>query len=147
MLNQDFKKFIELLNNHDVNYLVVGGYAMGFHGCPRYTKDLEIWLEASADNAKRALIAMERFGFASFDLAIDAFIQPDMVIQLGYAPVRIDLLISMAGVTFSECYPKRIIEVIGGMAVNFIGRDSLVIAKRAAGRFRGLADAENLSQP
>lgn len=144
MLNQDFKEFIALLNENEVMYLVVGGYAVGFHGCPRYTKDIDIWLEATPKNAHRIITVLHKFGFGSLGLTVDDFLTPDMVIQLGYAPVRIDLLTSMAGIVFKDCYKKRVTEKIENIDVHFIDRDSLIINKRASGRYQDLADVEKL---
>ena len=145
MLNQDFKEFIELLNENEVMYLVVGGYAVGFHGNPRYTKDIDIWIEATPENARKILTVLGCFGFGSLGLTVDDFLDPEMVIQLGYAPVRIDLLTSLAGIVFNDCYRLRITEKIDNITVNFIDRKSLIINKRASGRHQDLADAESLA--
>ena len=144
MLNQDFKDFIVLLNANSVKYLVVGGYAVGFHGCPRYTKDIDIWIESTPENAKKLLSVLNKFGFGSLGLKIDDFLNPYMVIQLGYAPVRIDLLTSLVSVIFKDCFSKRIIDSIDGVEVNFIDRESLIANKRTSGRLQDLADVEKL---
>ena len=91
MLSKDFREFIELLNKNEVDYLIVGGYAVGFHGYPRYTKDIDIWIESSAENASKLLTALEVFGFGSLDLNIDDFTTPDRIVQSGYPPNLIDL--------------------------------------------------------
>ncbi len=103
MLNQDFKEFIQSLNDNQVRYLVIGGYAVALHGYPRYTKDIDIWIEMSPENATRMLHALEQFGFASLDLQPQDFMTPDQVIQLGYPPSRIDLLTTPDGVDFATC--------------------------------------------
>ena len=100
MLNPDFKEFIALLNANDVHYLVVGGYAVALHGYPRYTKDLDIWIERSAENADRIVKALQEFGFGSLGLKADDFLVTDQIIQLGYPPRRIDLLTALPGVEF-----------------------------------------------
>jgi hypothetical protein len=102
VLNQDFKEFIQSLNDNQVRYLVIGGYAVALHGYPRYTKDIDIWIEMSPENATRMLQALEQFGFASMDLQLQDFMTPDQVIQLGYPPSRIDstLLITSAAMLF-----------------------------------------------
>jgi hypothetical protein len=146
MLNQDFKEFIVILNANDVRYLVVGGYAVGFHGSPRYTKDIDIWIESSQENANKILIALSQFGFGSLGLKVEDFVIPDMVIQLGYAPVRIDLLTSLAGVNFTDCFKRRVIEKVSDVNVNFIDLESLIINKRVSGRHQDLADVEKLME-
>ncbi len=92
MLNQDFKEFIKSLNENDVKYLVIGGYAVAFHGHPRYTKDLDIWIQISPENASRLVKAITQFGFASLGLRQEDFLVPDQVIQLGCPPNRIDVI-------------------------------------------------------
>jgi hypothetical protein len=95
MLSKDFKEFIELLNGHKVRYLVVGGYAVAFHGHPRYTKDLDVWIELSSENADKVIKALEDFGFGSMGLKSEDFLESDQIIQLGYPPNRIDILASL----------------------------------------------------
>ena len=107
-LNQDFKEFLELLNKHKVKYLVVGGYSVAIHGHPRYTKDIDIWILTSEENAESLLQALAEFGFGSLDLTVDDFNSPWHVIQLGNAPARIDILTSLTGVNFDECWENRI---------------------------------------
>ncbi len=147
MLNQEFKEFIELLNRNDVRYLVVDAYAVGFHGNPRYTKHIDIWIESTPDNARKLLTSIDAFGLGSLGLKIEDFLESGMVIQLGYAPVRIDLLTSLSGVTFSECYSKRVTEKVNDVDVTFIDRESLIQNKRMSGRLQDLADVEKLTLP
>ncbi len=104
MLSRDFKEFIALLNEHEVRYLVVGGYAVAFHGYPRYTKDIDVWVELSPENAARIVRALEEFGFGSLGLDTGDFLESDQIIQLGYPPNRIDILTTLKGITFDECY-------------------------------------------
>ncbi|MFP4169064.1 MAG: hypothetical protein ACLFSY_09540 [Desulfonatronovibrionaceae bacterium] len=144
MLNRDFKEFIESLNKHNVRYLLVGGYAVAFHGYPRYTKDLDIWIELSPDNADNAVKALEEFGFESVGLKKEDFLEKNQVIQLGYPPNRIDLLTTLKEITFRDCYKKRVEIRIQGVKVNFIDLENLKRNKRATGRTQDLADAENL---
>jgi hypothetical protein len=144
VLNQDFKEFIQSLNDNAVRYLLVGGYAVALHGYPRYTKDLDIWVESTTENAARMIKALQLFGFGSLDLKESDFTTPDQVIQLGYPPNRIDLLTSLSGVEFSECYPSRVIEEIDGVLVSFIDLENLKKNKKATGRHQDLADVENL---
>ncbi|GJQ33117.1 MAG: hypothetical protein HBSAPP04_19560 [Ignavibacteriaceae bacterium] len=144
-LTQDFKEFIQLLNEKSVKYLVVGGYAVGFYGHPRYTKDLDLWLECSSGNAQKLEEALNEFGFGSLGLGTSDFLDPDSVIQLGYPPARIDLIFGVSGINFEDCFPKREIVHLDGIAINLIDLEDLKANKRASGRFQDLADLENLS--
>lgn len=144
MLSKDFKEFIELLNENEVRYLVVGGYAVAFHGYPRYTKDLDVWIELSRENANKIVLALERFGFGSLDLKADDFLESDQVIQLGYPPNRIDILTALKGIAFDVCYRARVEVEIQGLSVAFVDLESLKKNKKATGRPQDLADAENL---
>jgi predicted nucleotidyltransferase len=144
MLNQDFKEFIQLLNDNQVHYLVVGGYAVALHGYPRYTKDIDIWIELAQENAFHIVKALEQFGFASLGLKKSDFLVEDQIIQLGYLPNRIDIITTLPGVTFTECYDKRLSVDIDGVKVNFIDLDNLRKNKKATGRSQDLADLENL---
>lgn len=145
MLNQDFKEFIQSLNADNVRYLVVGGYAVAYHGYPRYTKDLDIWIEMTTENAINIIKALEHFGFSSLQLEQSDFLVPDQIIQLGYPPSRIDILTTLPGVEFNECYPDRMNEIIDGVPVQFIDLANLKKNKEASGRFQDLADLENLN--
>jgi hypothetical protein len=144
VLNPDFKEFIQSLNANDVRYLVVGGYAVALHGYPRYTKDLDVWIEMTAENAARLVQALEQFGFGSLKLDTADFTVPDQIIQLGYPPRRIDILTTLPGVEFSACYPSRTVVEIDGARVNFIDLENLKKNKKATGRHQDLADLENL---
>jgi hypothetical protein len=144
MLSKDFKEFIELLNENKVGYLVVGGYAVAFHGHPRYTKDLDVWIELSPDNANKILEALKKFGFGSLGLKPDDFLKSDQIIQLGYPPNQIDILTTLKDLKFEECYKARIKVGIQGLHINFIDIENLKKNKRATGRPQDLADAENL---
>jgi hypothetical protein len=144
MFNQDFKEFVQLLNDNQVHYLVVGGYAVALHGYPRYTKDIDIWIELAQENAIRLVETLEQFGFASLGLKESDFLVEDQIIQLGYAPNRIDIITSLQGITFNECYDKRLLVEIDGVKVNFIDRENLRKNKKATGRLQDLADLEKL---
>jgi hypothetical protein len=145
MLNQDFKEFIQLLNDNQVKYLVIGGYAVAIHGHPRYTKDLDIWIEMSPVNAQKLMTALTAFGFGSLGLNAEDFQTPDQVIQLGYPPNRIDLITTPDGIDFPTCYRAKIEVKINEINVNFIDLDNLKKNKQASGRLQDLADLENLS--
>jgi len=133
MLNQDFKEFIRSLNDNQVRYLVVGGYAVALHGYPRYTKDIEIWIELAPANASRIVRALEQFGFGSLGLKEQDFLETDMIIQLGYPPRRIDLL-TLSGVDFDQCFTTKVVADLDGISINFIDLESLKMNKRATGR-------------
>jgi len=145
VLNQDFKEFLQLLNDHKVRYLLIGGYAVAFHGYPRYTKDLDVWIWLEAENAKRLIVALEQFGFGSLGLSDADFLEPDQIIQLGYPPSRIDLLTSVPGVDFETCDAVRIETLIDGTLVKFIDLENLKKNKQATGRPQDLADIDNLT--
>jgi hypothetical protein len=144
VLNQDFKEFIESLNKNNVRYLVIGGYAVAFHGHPRHTKDIDIWVGMSPENAANIVKALGEFGFASLELKEEDFTAPNQIIQLGYPPRRIDILTSPPGVDFEECYSHRVETEMDGVLVNFIDVENLKRNKKAAGRHQDLADVENL---
>ena len=144
MLNQDFKEFIKSLNDNNVRYLVVGGYAVALHGYPRYTKDMGVWVEMTPENAARIVKALDQFGFGSLSLKAADFMVSDQIIQLGYPPRRIDILTTLPGVEFSACYPSHTTVDMDGVSVNFIDLENLKRNKQAAGRHQDLADIENL---
>lgn len=144
MLSKDFKEFVSLLQEFGAEYMIVGGYAVGVHGYPRYTGDLDIWLNPTPANAAMVLKAIDKFGFASFKLTVDDLTKEDNVIQFGQPPLRIDLLTSIDGVLFNECYAKRKEMTFDGLKMNFIGYHDLVKNKKASGRYKDLDDLENM---
>jgi len=143
-LSPDFREFIRLLNENKVRYLIVGGYAVAFHGHPRYTKDLDVWIEGRSSNIRRLLRALDAFGFGTLDLTVDDFLEPDTVVQLGRPPQRIDLLTDVDGVGFEESDEARRDADVDGITVRFIGMDQLRANKNASGRHQDRADLENL---
>ena len=143
---RDFKEFVELLQKHKAEYLVVGGYAVGYWGHVRFTGDLDIWLKPSADNANKILNAVNEFGFESLKLKIADFTKVGNIIQLGYPPLRIDLLNDIDGVTFDESYKNRAVDTYDGFTYNFINYDDLIKNKKASGRNQDLADIDNLEK-
>lgn len=144
MLSRDFKEFVELLIKNKVEYLIVGGYAVAIHGYPRYTGDLDIWLNPTPENAKSIVKTVNEFGFSSFNLTESDFTKPGNVIQLGYPPLRIDLLTELDGVSFNECFINRKEVEMDNLIVNFIGYEDLLKNKRESGRLRDIDDIENL---
>jgi len=144
ILNPDFKEFFQLLNVLDVRYLIVGGYAVAYHGYPRYTKDIDIWIWVNPENAERIVKALRDFGFESLNLKASDFLEPETIIQLGYAPNRIDLIMGLPGVDFEDCYAQRVEVEIEEVRLMFIDLESLKKSKKASGRLQDLADLENL---
>jgi len=144
MFSPDFREFVALLNKFHVKYMIVGGYAVGIHGHPRYTGDLDIWLFPDSENAIKVLNVIKAFGFGSLDITEADLMREDKIIQLGYPPLRIDLLTSIDGVQFDECYPNRKTIEIDKLAVDFIGYSDLIKNKKASGRHQDLGDIENL---
>ncbi|SHF43443.1 hypothetical protein SAMN05443144_108168 [Fodinibius roseus] len=147
ILNPDFKEFIQSLNDNNVQYLIVEGYAVAFHGHPRYTKDLDIWIKGDPVNAGRLLKALDDFGFGSLDLKKEDFLDSDQVVQLGVPPNRIDLLNDLKGIDFDDCYYRRIEVELENCTAKFIHRSDLITNKKATGRYQDLADIENLGGP
>jgi hypothetical protein len=144
MINKDFKEFIELLNKNNVRYLVVGGYALAFHGYPRYTKDIDFWVWVNEKNAENIVKALHEFGFSSLDINEQDFLSPGYVVQLGQPPSRIDLLTSVTGLDFDECYVSKVQIDIQGLKIDFIDMENFKKNKKAVGRYQDLADLENL---
>lgn len=144
VLNKDFREFIQLLNEHDVRYLVIGGYAVAFYGYPHYTRDIDLWIGLDKRNAENLIKSLKDFGFGSLDLKVEDLLKPDQVVQLGYPPNRIDLLTDIKDVDFETCYPLRVEANIEGTTINFIDLESLKKTKLATGRFQDLADLEHL---
>jgi hypothetical protein len=145
-LSPDFKEFIRLLNENSVRYLVVGGYAVAFHGHPRYTKDLDVWIEAEPENVSCLLDALDEFGFGTLDLKREDFLEPETVVQLGRPPNRIDLVTEIDGVEFADAYSDRQEIEVEEVPILFIGLEQLRKNKRASGRHQDLADLENLEE-
>ncbi|RPJ09122.1 MAG: hypothetical protein EHM37_16010 [Deltaproteobacteria bacterium] len=145
-IQSDFRDLLESFNKNRVDYVIVGGYALAFHGVPRYTGDLDILVNASEDNAHRILQSLNEFGFGSVGLSIQDFREPNKVIQLGYPPVRVDIVTSISGVSWGEAFQNRVAGKYGDITVHYIGRKQFVINKRTVGRKKDLADLEALSE-
>lgn len=141
-LNPDWSEFVELLNESGVEYLVIGAFALAFHGLPRATGDIDFWVRNTSENAGRLLSALDRFGFSSLGLKAEDFMSPNAVIMLGRPPRRIDLLTGIDGLEFDESWQRRVLGHLGSMPVYFISRDDFVKNKLAAGRPKDLIDAE-----
>ncbi len=139
----DLGEFIKLLKENGVEYLVVGGYAASFHSRPRYTKDIDIWINPNKKNAKKIKKVLREFGFDEIDISIGDLINKEQIIQLGYAPVRIDLLKELSGLTFSEAYRNHTQGTFGKIKdVKYISAEDLIITKTLSGRKQDLLDVE-----
>jgi hypothetical protein len=140
----DFEELFECLTARNVRFVVVGGHALAYHGRPRYTKDLDVFVEPTAENAERLLAALEDFGFGGLGLTMSDFDKPGRIVQLGVAPNRIDLLTAIDGVSFDQAWQGRVAGRFGTESVPFLGRRELLANKRAVGRLQDLADIELL---
>src|ERR1019366_2942889 len=145
-LDQDFNEFVRLFLDNEVQFLIVGGYALAAHGLPRLTGDLDAWVWISDDNASRVIRALTEFGFGSLGLTADDFNRPDSVVQLGYPPYRIDILTEIDGVSFEAAWTRRIEVEIDGRQVPIIGREDLIANKRASGRPQDISDVAGLAR-
>ena len=147
-MNRDFADFLEALSGTDARFLVVGAHALAVHGVPRATGDLDLWIEISDDNSERVWRALTIFGAPvdSLKMTAEDFLKPDMVVQLGLPPRRIDILTGVSGLTFADAWEDRVMQEIGAVTVPFLGRSSLVRNKRATGRLKDLADLEALGE-
>lgn len=143
-LEKDLREFIELLNALDVRYMVVGAFALAYHGHPRYTGDIDLFIERTAENADKLMQVIQKVGFGDLALTVDDFLQEDQVIQLGVSPNRIDLLTFLSGISFQEAWATREHGEIDGLNVPFISKEMFKRNKVASGRTRDLADLEQL---
>lgn len=143
-LPPDFRDFLRLLNSNGVEYLVIGGYAVGYHGYPRATADFDIWIAASQSNAEKVAKTIREFGFEVPELSPELFLQKEKVIRMGVPPIRIEILTTISGAEFDKCYPGREVANLDGVEANIIGLEDLKANKRAAGRHQDLSDLEHL---
>ena len=143
-LPQDFKEFFQSFNQHEVEYLLVGGYAVGYHGYPRATMDIDVWVASNPENARRIVAALEDFGFGGQVLAEELFLKGDQVIRMGLPPMRIEILTSISGVDFEDAYSQKIDDVLDEVPVKLISLHHLKANKVAAARAKDLADLEEL---
>jgi len=143
-LPPDFKEFLRLLAAHKVEYLLIGGYAVGYYGYPRATADMDIWIAMNPANADKIVTVLKEFGFDPPRLSSQLFLKEWQIIRLGVPPVRIELATTVSGVDFTECYAQRVVDLLDGVQVNLISLKHLKINKEACGRHQDLADLENL---
>jgi hypothetical protein len=143
-LPPDFKDFLRLLHAHGVKYLLIGGYAVGYHGYPRATNDLDIWIAIHPDNAERMTAVLREFGFDLPEVQASIFLQDQHIIRLGESPLRIEVTTAISGVAFDDCYAERIVDAFDGVEVNLISLRHLKMNKQASGRHKDLNDLEHL---
>lgn len=143
-LPNDFKEFLRLLRANGVEYLLIGGWAVGYHGYPRSTDDLDVWVAIAPANAERVVSVLREFGFDVPELSTELFLQNDQIVRMGIAPVRIEVSTSISGVEFDECYRERLETTLDDEPVSLISLRHLRINKKASGRLKDLSDLENL---
>jgi len=132
------------LNKNEVRYLVVGGYAFAVHAFPRFTNDLDIWIDADEQNAEKILKTLKEFGFQELEVTIGDLTTPDKIVQIGYPPLRIDILTSIDGVEFTDAWKHKMSAEYGNQTMHLINRDHLIQNKKASGREKDRRDLEDL---
>ena len=145
-LPQDFSEFLKLLNSRQVEYLVIGGWAVGFYGYPRATGDMDIWVSRSEENAGKLMESLKEFGFDVPNLSPALFTKENQITRLGLPPLRIEILTTISGVSFDECFSNRKTILMNEVMINIIGLEDLIKNKLAAKRFKDLDDFEKLGQ-
>lgn len=145
-MNSDFKDLLRLLNDHDVRYLVAGGYAVIHHSQPRYTKDIDIWLEPRPENAAKAIRAFHQFGIPTAEVTEEDFSNPGTQLSMGVAPCIIDLLTSIPGLEFAAAWQNRVMSEEDDFSIPYLGKEDLIQAKKVAGRMQDLADIEEIER-
>ncbi|HEY5327677.1 MAG TPA: hypothetical protein VIJ27_11805 [Mucilaginibacter sp.] len=146
IFEKDFIDFIELLNAHNVEYMVVGAHALAYHGRPRHTGDLDIWIKPSLENADKMVNVLKDFGFESLGLIREDFLKENYVTQLGYPPLRIDILNAISGVNFDDAYKGRILGQNDDLNISFINISDFIANKQASGRAKDLGDIDALKK-
>jgi predicted nucleotidyltransferase len=144
-LPPDFKEFLKLLKEHEVRYLLIGDYAVSYHGYIRATGDMDIWIAIHPDNAHKMVAVLKTFGFDHPDLSDDLFLHENKILRMGVPPVRLEITTSISGVEFDECYQARVVDELDGVEVNLIDLENLKKNKKASGRLKDLTDFKKLS--
>ena len=144
MLAKDFSEFLKLLNDHHVEYLLIGGYAVAFYGYPRTTADMDVWVALNQENADRLVMVLKKFGVALDDSGQELFLTPGNIVRMGLPPMRLEILNEIDGVDFSDCYRRRVTEQWDGVEIPIISLTDLRKNKRASGRHKDLDDLEHL---
>ena len=142
--NRDFSDLFSALNDAAVEYLLVGGYALAFHDAPRFTGDVDVWVNATGENARRVLDALRAFGAPVSELSVEELGRPGLVVQIGVVPNRVDVLTSIDGVSFEEAWPRRVAGEYGGHRIHVISKDDLIRNKLATGREQDALDVQRL---
>ena len=145
-MNQDFLDLLRAFIDGNVRFLIVGAYALAVHGRPRATGDLDVWVDATPENAAKVMAALEQYGAPTDQVSTQDFSRPGIVFQMGLPPVRIDVLTELTGLTFSEAWPTRMRAAFGPLMADVIGREAFIRNKRATGRARDLVDIEALGE-
>ncbi|MDZ4289837.1 MAG: nucleotidyltransferase [Prosthecobacter sp.] len=145
-LPPDFREFLQFLNDEGVEYLLIGGWAVGVHGVIRYTQDMDVWVATSGENVQRILKALERFGFSHGEASAELFLEPGNIVRMGFPPMRIEISTQIDGVAFAECYPRRLMTDMDGIEIPVICLEDLLANKRASNRLKDQADVEALTQ-
>jgi hypothetical protein len=145
-MNQDFLDLLRAFIEGNVRYLIVGAYALAVHGRPRATGDLDVWVDATPENAAKVMSALERFGAPTAQVSVEDFSRPGIVFQMGLPPVRIDVLTELSDLTFTEAWSSRMQAAFGPVMADVIGREAFIKNKRATGRARDLGDIESLGE-
>ncbi|MDT4898019.1 MAG: hypothetical protein QOH25_3096 [Acidobacteriota bacterium] len=143
-LPPDFKEFLRLLNARQVEYLLIGGYAVGYYGYPRATADMDIWVAIDRPNAEKVAAVLRVYGFDLPELSPEIFLEENRIIRMGIPPLRLEVMTSISGVRFEECYAERVPVMIDDVEASLISLRHLKINKKASGRFKDLNDLENL---
>ena len=145
-LPRDFKDFSRLLNENEVRYLLIGGYAVGYYGYPRATHAMDVWISPDPDNASRMVEVMVAFGFDPDSFSAEVFLRRDAVVRLGVPPLRLEILMGISGVEFSECFDRGVLDEVDGAPVRLIHLQDLLENKKASGRHKDLDDVVNLPE-
>jgi len=145
-LQRDFSELLTLFNAHGVDYMVVGGYALAFHGAPRFTGDLDLFVKPDENNARKVVQALDEFGFGSIGLTAADFLTTEKVVQLGVPPVRVDIVTSITGVAWDDAAHNRVEGRYGDVTVSYIGKNDFIANKKSLGRHKDIADIEALGE-
>ena len=145
-MHQDFLDLLRAFIDCNVRFLIVGAYALAVHGRPRATGDLDVWVDATPENAAKVMAALEQFGAPTEQVSAEDFSRPGIVFQMGLPPMRIDVLTELSGLTFGEAWSTRTRAALGPITADVIGREAFIKNKRATGRARDLADIEALGE-
>jgi predicted nucleotidyltransferase len=143
-LPPDFKELLKLFNEQQIEYLLIGGYAVGYYGYPRATADMDLWVAVYPKNAEKIVAVLKQFGFDIPELSRELFLKGDQIVRMGLPPIRIEIVTTISGVTFPECFAERVVANLDGIEVNIISLKQLKINKKASGRHKDLNDLDNL---